>query len=61
MEKKEAAWNFYNNLLGTAGQRDLTLHLRAFHRPNADLSELDQTFFRRKYGVLSRACHLIKL
>jgi hypothetical protein len=36
------AWQFYNNLLRTAGQRDLTLNLDAFHRPSVDLSDLDQ-------------------
>jgi hypothetical protein len=37
-----ATWQFYNNLLGTAGQRDLTLNLEVFHRPSVDLSNLDQ-------------------
>jgi hypothetical protein len=37
-----AAWQFYNNLLGTTGQRDLTLKLDVFHRPSVDLSDLDQ-------------------
>jgi hypothetical protein len=46
--KKEAAWSFYNNLLGSAGQRDLTLHLGAFHLPNSDLSELDLFFPEEK-------------
>jgi hypothetical protein len=41
-EKQVAAWQFYNNLLGTAGQRDLTLNLDAFHRTSVDLSDLDQ-------------------
>ena len=40
-EKKEVVWNFYNNLLGTAKQRDLTLDLQAFHREPADLTELE--------------------
>jgi hypothetical protein len=43
-EKQEAAWNFYNNLLGTAGQHDLTLQLGAFHRSNLELTELDVVF-----------------
>jgi hypothetical protein len=43
-EKKEAVWNFYNGLLGTVGQRDLTLDLEVFHRPNADLADLEQFF-----------------
>jgi hypothetical protein len=43
-EKKEAIWNFYNGLLGTEGQRDLTLDLEVFHRPNADLTDLEQFF-----------------
>ena len=29
-EKKEAIWNFYNNLLGASGHRDFTLDLQAF-------------------------------
>jgi hypothetical protein len=37
-------WNFYNGLLGTTGQRDLTLDLEVFHRPNADLADLEQFF-----------------
>jgi hypothetical protein len=43
-EKKEAVWNIYNGLLGTVGQRDLTLDLEVFHRPNADLADLEQFF-----------------
>jgi hypothetical protein len=41
-EKKEAVWDFYNSLLGHAQQRGLTLDLQNFHRPIADLSDLDQ-------------------
>jgi hypothetical protein len=41
-KKQDMAWNFYNNLLGSAGQRDLTVQLGVFHRPNWDLTELDQ-------------------
>jgi hypothetical protein len=37
-----AAWQFYNNLLGTTGQRDLTLKLDVFHQSSVDLSDLDQ-------------------
>jgi hypothetical protein len=35
-------------LLGTAGQREFTLNLDAFHRPSLDLSELDQFFSEEK-------------
>jgi hypothetical protein len=42
-EEKVTVWNLYNDLLGTTGQRDLTLDLDAFHRPGADLSELEKT------------------
>jgi hypothetical protein len=41
-EKKQAVWNFYNNLLGMSGQREFTLDLQAFHRPAIDLSDLEQ-------------------
>jgi hypothetical protein len=41
-EKKEAVWDFYNSLLGHAQHRSLTLDLQNFHRPAADLSDLDQ-------------------
>lgn len=42
-EKKEGNMGFfYNNLLGTAGQREVTLNLQSFHQPAVDLSELDQ-------------------
>jgi hypothetical protein len=41
-EKKEAVWDFYNSLFGHAQQRGLTLDLQNFHRPIADLSDLDQ-------------------
>jgi hypothetical protein len=47
-EKKEAVWNLYNGLLGTAGQRDLTLDLEVFHWPNADLVDLEQFFSEDK-------------
>lgn len=40
-EKKEAVWGFYNELLGTARQRDFTLDLLAFHRPASNLSDLE--------------------
>jgi hypothetical protein len=40
-QEKEAVWDFYNNLLGTASQRALALNLQAFHRPDLDLGELD--------------------
>jgi hypothetical protein len=43
-EKKEAIWDFYNNLLGTIGQREFTLDLEAFHRPAIDLLDLEQVF-----------------
>jgi hypothetical protein len=43
-EEKEVAWNFYNNMLGSVGQRDITLCLEAFHQSNVDLSELGQIF-----------------
>ena len=43
-DKLEAVWNFYNNLLGTAVQRDFTLDLQSFHRPPVDLAELEQPF-----------------
>jgi hypothetical protein len=52
--KKEAVWNFYNGLLGTAGQRDLTLDLEVFHRPNGDLADLEQFFWRTKFGIPSK-------
>jgi hypothetical protein len=42
MREKEVVWNFYNGLLGTASQRELTLDLHAFHRPPIDLSELEE-------------------
>lgn len=41
-EKLEAVWNFYNDLLGTAGQRDLTLALEVVHRTGMDLHQLEQ-------------------
>jgi exonuclease III len=41
-EKKQAVWDFYNNLLGMSGQREFTLDLQAFHRPAIDLSDLEQ-------------------
>jgi hypothetical protein len=41
-EKLEAVWNFYNDLLGTAGQRDLTLDLEVVHRTGMDLHQLEQ-------------------
>jgi hypothetical protein len=39
-EKKQAVWDFYNNLLGMSGQREFTLDLQAFHRPAIDLSDI---------------------
>jgi hypothetical protein len=42
-EKKEAVWEFYNQLLGTAGQRDFTLNLEALHQRVVDLSDLDES------------------
>jgi hypothetical protein len=37
-------WGFYNGLLGQAQQRGFTLDLQNFHRPAADLSDLEQIF-----------------
>jgi hypothetical protein len=59
--KKEAVWNFYNGLLGTAGQRDLTLDLEVFHRPNGDLADLEQFFWRTKFGIPSKLCRPTRL
>lgn len=41
-EKKEAVWDFYNSLLGTAGSRDVTLKLDTFHQLGMDLAKLEQ-------------------
>ena len=40
--KHSALYDFYNNLLGTAQQRDSTLNLPVFHRPGVNLSPLDE-------------------
>jgi hypothetical protein len=56
-EKQVAAWQFYNNLLGTAGQRDLTLNLDAFHRPSIDLSDLDQFLSEEEIWSTIKSLH----
>lgn len=38
-EKKEVAWEFYNNLLGTARPREFSLDLPSFHQCTADLTK----------------------
>ncbi|KAJ1279149.1 hypothetical protein BS78_04G132900 [Paspalum vaginatum] len=43
-EKQEAAFDFFDNLLGTAEERDFTLDLSAFHQQQRDLSFLDDAF-----------------
>ena len=40
--KHSALYDFYNNLLGTAQQRDSTPNLPVFHRPGVNLSPLDE-------------------
>jgi hypothetical protein len=51
-EKKEAIWEFYNNLLGTTGQRDFTLDLQNFHIPATDLSDLEQVFTEEVWSTI---------
>jgi hypothetical protein len=51
-EKKEAIWEFYNNLLGTTGQRDFTLDLQNFHIPATDLSDLEQVFTEEVWSAI---------
>lgn len=40
-DKHEVLFDFYNNLLGTARNRQSTLDLEYFHRAGLDLSQLD--------------------
>jgi exonuclease III len=41
-EKQEVVWDFYNNLLGTAVQRNCSLNLAAFHIPTRNLEQLER-------------------
>ena len=42
-EKKEVVWDFYNNLLGMAREREFTLDLPSFHLgTQLDLEGLNQ-------------------
>jgi exonuclease III len=41
-EKQEVVWDFYNNLLGTAVQRNCSFNLAAFHIPTRNLEQLER-------------------
>ncbi|WVZ81545.1 hypothetical protein U9M48_028911 [Paspalum notatum var. saurae] len=43
-EKQEAAFDLFENLIGTAHAREFSLDLASFHSPRHDLAALDETF-----------------
>jgi hypothetical protein len=47
-DKEQAAFDFYNSLLGTAEQRDISIDLLQLELPPQDLRELDAFFTKEE-------------
>jgi len=47
-DKEQAAFDFYNSLLGTAEQRDISIYLEQLELPPQDIQELDAFFTKEE-------------
>jgi hypothetical protein len=54
--KEQAAFDFYNSLLGTTEQSDITIDLEQLELPPHDLQELDAFFTKEECGKRSKIC-----
>ena len=59
-DKAAAIFYFYDQLLGTSGQRDLTINLEELNLSQIDLADLELPFRRMRCGTPSSICLQIR-
>ena len=60
-DKHKIMYHFYENLLGTASNRSLSLDLEVFHRERMDLSALDNPITEEEVWETIKIYQLIEL